>query len=165
MNVSVKDSGVQGKGVFAEKGFLKDEVILEIDDSHIVEDVSALTDYQQEYDCDYLSDGKTILMQSPEKFINHSCDPSTYIKTIRGKRKVFAMKNIKKGEEITYDYSINGYNDGTFECNCRNTNCRKVYQGNFFKLPKDIQLKYLPYLDSWFMKEHQEEINKLKKSN
>jgi hypothetical protein len=100
-------------------------------------------------------------MQPPEKYINHSCNPNSYTKTIKGVRKVFAMENIKKGEEITYDYSINGYNDGTFQCNCGSENCRKRYQGNFFKLPKKIQLKYLTYLDGWFVKEHKREVDKL----
>lgn len=161
--VIVKSSPIQGKGVYANKKFRKGEVILEIDDSHVVTDTSQLTKEQEEYDCDYLADGKVILMQSPEKYINHSCDPSVYVKTKTGIRKVFAMKNLEKGQELTFDYTINGYNEGTFECHCRSPLCRKIYQGNFFKLPKTIQLKYLPYLDDWFIQQFKKEINKLKR--
>ncbi len=160
-NVIVKKSPVEGLGVYADKNFKKGENILIIDDTHAVTDESKLTTHQHEYDCDYLSNGKVILMQEPEKFINHSCGPNTYVKTINNLRHVLAMKDIKKGEEITYDYSINGDNNGTFKCNCGSKNCKKIYQGNFFKLPKDIQLKYLPYLDDWFIEEHQQEINSL----
>lgn len=161
MNIIVKKSKVQGKGVYANKNFKESDVILEIDDLHVVKDISKLTKKQNEYDCDYLSNGKVILMQSPEKFINHSCNPNSYVKTIKKIRKVLAMRNIEKGEEITFDYSINGNNDGTFKCHCGSKNCRQIYQGNFFKLPLKTQKKYLPYLDDWFIKEHKTEIEKL----
>jgi len=160
--VEVRKSKVRGKGVFALQDIKKEDVILEIDDSHVVENPSELTEYQREHHCDYLSYGKVVLMQPPEVYINHSCDPSTYVKTINGIRRVIAMRDIRKGEEITDDYSINGYNDGIFECHCGSNNCRGVYQGNFFKLPKNIQIKYLPYLDDWFIKEHQDEIERVK---
>jgi len=163
-NVKIEDSPIQGKGVYASRSFKEGEVVLIIDDSHVVADTSKLTKEQNEYDCDYLADGKVILMQEPEKYINHSCNPSTYVKTTDGIRRVIAMHDIKMGEEITYDYSINGDNDGTFECHCGSTNCRKVYNGNFFNLPLKTQKKYLPYLDNWFIKEHQVEVNKLKET-
>ncbi|MDO8503344.1 MAG: SET domain-containing protein-lysine N-methyltransferase [bacterium] len=161
INVEVRKSSIQGKGVYASKNFKKGEVLLEIDDSHTVTDYDSLTKQQHEFDCDYLSNGKIILMQEPEKYINHSCDPSTYVKTINGVRKVVAMHDIKIGDEITFDYAINGDNEGTFECKCGSPNCRKIYNGNFFKLPIEIQKKYLPYLDDWFIKEHLEKIKLL----
>lgn len=161
-NIIVKNSEIQGKGVYANNDFKTGEVVLIIDDSHIVLDPSKLTDEQNEFDCDYLQGGKVILMQEPEKYINHSCNPSVYVKTINGVRNVITMHDIKIGDEITYDYSMNGDNDGTFDCRCGSNNCRKIYQGNFFKLPVDLQKKYLPYLDDWFVDEHKSEIKKLK---
>jgi SET domain-containing protein len=160
--VYLKDSPMQGKGVFAARAFTIDELVLEIDDSHVVTDEHILTPEQHEFDLDYLED-KTVLMQEPEKYINHSCDPNTYVKTQNGVRQVLAMRNIAEGEEITYDYSINGDNDGTFICNCGSEKCRSVYQGDFFKLPIPLQLQYLPYLDNWFIRKHQDRIDLLKK--
>ena len=133
-NVVVKKSRISGKGVISNRSFRKDEVILEIDDSHVVADPSTITKEQYEFELDYLANGKIVVMQAPEKYINHSCNPNLYVKTVNGVRKVFAMRNIPKGEELVFDYSINGYNDGTFNCQCGNENCRGVYQGNFFKL-------------------------------
>lgn len=54
---------------------------------------------------------------------------------------------------------MNGDNDGTFECNCGADICRGVgvYQGNFFKLPKEIQMKYVKYLDGWFREKYEKE--------
>lgn len=158
--VTIKKSKIRGEGVYASKDIKEGDVVLEIDDSHKVLDLSILTKGQKEW-CDYLSSGETILMQSPERYINHSCDPTTYVRTTNGVRKVLAMRNIRRGGEVTYDYSINGYNDGTFVCSCGSAKCRGVYQGNFFKLPKNLRIKYLPYLDEWFVKEHHLEIDRL----
>ena len=159
-NVSVKESKTQGKGVFALHDFKKGDVVLQIDDSHVVEDEANLTSEQHELELDYLAD-KTVVMQEPEKYINHSCDPNTYVKTRNGVREVLAMRDIGQGQEITYDYSINGDNDGTFSCTCGTARCRGVYQGNFFKLPHELQLEYLSYLDDWFVKKHQKEIERV----
>lgn len=164
-NVEVKNSTIQGKGVYATKNFNEGEIVLEIDDSHVVNDVNSLTKEQFELHCDYLSNGLIILMQEPEVYINHSCDPNTYVKTINGVRKVLAMREIKVGDEITYDYAINGENAGTFNCKCGAKNCRRIYNGNFFKLSKELQLKYLPYLDDWFVQNHLSEIEKLKRGS
>jgi len=159
----VKKSGISGKGVFSNRSFRKGEVILEMDDSYVVTDPSKLTNEQHESELDYLADGKIVIMQTPEKYINHSCDPNSYVKTVDGIRKVLAMRDIQKGEEIVGDYSINGYNEGTFKCRCGSKNCRLVYQGNFFKLPKALQNKYLPYLDYWFVEQFKDKIVRLRR--
>lgn len=161
-DIEVNNYSIQGKGVYATKDFKKGSVVLEIDDSHIVKDTNTLTKEQFEFHCDYLSNGTIVLMQEPEVYINHSCNPNTYVKTVNGVRKVFAMREIKTGDEITYDYAINGENAGTFKCKCGAKKCRKIYNGSFFKLPKDLQKKYIPYLDDWFVKEHLKEIEIIK---
>ena len=148
-NVVIKKSKIQGKGVFTNKGFVAGEEILKIDDSHAVKSKDELTDFQNKYEADWLLK-KIVIMQPPERYINHSCDPNSYIKTINGVRRVVAMRPIGKGEEILYDYVINGYYDSAMKCNCGSKNCRKILNCNFFKLEKSIQQKYLPYLDTWF---------------
>jgi uncharacterized protein len=64
--------------------------------------------------------------ESPFKFINHSCDPNTFI---QGKRVVIALKNIAAGEEVTMDYSLTEADpDYTVPggCHCGSRKCRKV---------------------------------------
>ena len=161
-NVIVRTSTIQGKGVFAGRNFKPGEEILEIDDSHVVEDKTTMTEEDWEYNADFF-DGRIVIMQEPEKCINHSCDPNSYVKTMNRIRKVFAMKNIAKGEEVTCDYTINGENEGTFPCNCGAKRCRKIYIGNYFKLPVQLQIEYLPFLEDWFMQQHKDEIGALKK--
>ena len=160
-NFIVKESRISGKGVFSARSFKKDEEILDIDDSHVVADTSALAKEQYEFELDYLANGRIVVMQAPERYINHSCNPNLYVKTVNGVRKVFALRDIPKGEELVFDYSINGFNNGTFNCHCGSENCRGVYQGNFFKLPKYLQKKYLPYLDDWFREQFKEMVESL----
>jgi len=163
-NVEVKKSRISGKGVFSNRSFKKGEVILEMDDSHVVTDLSKVTKEQHESELDYLSDPTIVAMPLPQRYINHSCDPNSYVKTVNGIRKVFAMRDINKGDEIVGDYSINGYNEGTFKCRCGSENCRLVYRGNFFRLPRALQKKYLPYLDDWFVEQFKDEIVRLRRS-
>jgi len=160
-NVLVKESKIQGKGVFAAKRFHKGEEILIINDSHVVEDETSLTEEDWKFSADFF-DGKIVIMQEPERCINHSCDSNSYIKSINDVRKLLAVKDIVVGEEITYDYTINGDNEGTFPCHCGTKRCRKIYTGNYFKLPTELQIEYLPYLEDWFIRKHKDKIDELK---
>jgi SET domain-containing protein len=164
-NVVVKKSKIQGKGVFAKRGFKKGETILAIDDSRVVTDDNPLRPELGEYEChcDYLAGGKVILMQPPERHINHCCEPNTYVKEINGVRHVVALKDVRSGEEITYDYCINGYGNTVWQCNCGSPKCRKTVHSDFFHLPKEKQLEYLPYLSDWFVDENREKIEELKR--
>ncbi|EFC42671.1 predicted protein [Naegleria gruberi] len=66
------------------------------------------------------------------RFINHSCAPNARTQTwdVNGQNRVgiFAIKDIVKGEEITYNYNFLIYNDETKqqECKCGAPNCQGV---------------------------------------
>ena len=149
-NIVIKKSKKEGKGVFVLRDFKRGDTILKIYDTKIVskKDVPNLPKEDQNH-TSYIGGGKYIVMKSPEKYINHSCNPNVYIKNM----KVIAMKNIKKREEITFDYSINGIDSWKMKCNCGSKDCRKIIVGDFRKLNKKTQKKYLPYLEDWFKKE------------
>lgn len=157
-------SPINGIGVFAADPFRPGEIVLRIDDSRVVTEASPLDPEkgEREHHCDYLQNGKTILMQPPERFINHRCDPNTYIRTIAGDRYVVALSEIRPGDEITYDYCINGDGDTEWSCSCRSPNCRKHHLSGFFHLPEGLQVQYLALLDDWFVAEHRGEVAALK---
>ena len=160
----VKDSKIHGRGVFAARDFLEGEIVLQIDDSRIVDEENPLHPQLGEFDyhCDYLEKGKTVLMKSPERHINSSCDPNTFVKTIDRIRYVVARKNIKSGEEITYDYIIDCHGGIIWKCNCESSKCRGNIVSSFFELPLELKLEYLPLLNPWFIEEHSEKIEKLR---
>ena len=56
-------------------------------------------------------------------YINHSCDPTAYMKTIHGHILFFARRDITPGEEITIDYEQTLHPDSK-RCRCKAKNCR-----------------------------------------
>jgi hypothetical protein len=161
--VYVAGSPIQGQGVFAGQAVRKGEVILAIDDSRVVTPENPLHPEQGEYEqhCDYLAAGKTVLMPSPERHINHSCDPNTFVRTLNGVRYVFALRGIAAGAEITYDYCINGFGDVVWPCHCGTPRCRGTIHADFFHLPLDLQIEYLPLLDTWYIDEFRPSVDQL----
>ena len=83
------------------------------------------------YDVTYLfTINKKYLLDGDFKFntarlINHSCDPNCEVlDTSKTKIWITAMKNIKKGEELSYDYGFgfdSNYKD--HKCKCGSKNC------------------------------------------
>jgi uncharacterized protein len=156
---------IHGTGVFSSADFSPGEIILKIDDSRVVTDADPLDQAKGEFEhhCDYLATGKVILMQLPERFINHRCEPNTFIRTVSGDRYVVALREIRHGDEITYDYCVNGDGDTVWDCSCKSPECRKRHLSGFFHLPLDVQARYLALLEEWFVAEHGEEVKILKR--
>ena len=50
------------------------------------------------------------------RYINHSCTPNCYTQVVGDIIWIIAARNIRKGEELTYDYSTDGV--GTIRCRC-----------------------------------------------
>ena len=161
MDVAVRSSAIQGLGVFAARPFRKGAVVQVIDDSRIVDDLHPLGSGDDARHCDYLEAGKVVLMRPPERHINHSCDPNTYVKTLDGRRLVIALRDIPAGEEITYDYCINSGGDTVWTCHCGAARCRGEIHSDFFHLPLELQREYLPLLDDWFRRERSDEVDRL----
>ena len=57
------------------------------------------------------------------RYINHSCDPNTYMRRAYRKVEFYSLKRIKKGEELTCDYGET-HHDGKLACGCGTENCR-----------------------------------------
>ena len=51
------------------------------------------------------------------RFINHSCTPNCWWEVVDKTIWIRAARNIRRGEELTYDYSIIG--ERTIPCRCR----------------------------------------------
>jgi SET domain-containing protein len=57
------------------------------------------------------------------RFINHSCDPNTFIRCTAERAEFYARRAIRAGEELTCDYGESQHN-GTLPCRCGAANCR-----------------------------------------
>lgn len=81
------------------------------------------------------------------RLVSHSCEPNCGVKD---KFKIIAMRNIKKGEELSFDYDMSENSDWRMKCECGNKNCRKVV-GSYNKLPQKIREKYKGYISSYLI--------------
>src|SRR5262249_29497550 len=69
--------------------------------------------------------------EAPLRFVNHSCNPNTGIKTDReGRPGLYALHHIRRGEELTWDYAMSELDfdfagvPQSFPCACGTPNCR-----------------------------------------
>lgn len=134
-----------GDGVFANRDFAAGEVVLSLrgklmtcyEDDDIDDETRANTiRYDEDY---FLSPGKT-----PGNYINHSCAPNARIEK-RGRRLVLvSIVPIKKGREVTFDYSTTLARDDVWimQCSCGTKSCRKIVK-RFHLLPKKLQDVYI----------------------
>ena len=161
-DVEVRQSVIEGLGIFATRSFHAGERIRKINvvreitpECPLREDLGERQDH-----CDY-PDGKVVLLGFPDRHVNHSCDPNAYVVYEADECFFAARRNIVSGDEITCDYNINIANGTAWPCQCRATRCRGEVAGDFFLLPKQWQQEYRPLLAEWFVRQHRERIQSL----
>ena len=73
-----------------------------------------------------LKNGKEVIDgHGTAMFINHSCDPNCETDEIDGRVWVIAIRDIKAGEELTYDYMLyDGSEEDPEPCYCGSKDCR-----------------------------------------
>lgn len=85
----------------------------------------------------------------PCKFLNHSCAPTA---GMRGSVGLYALKHIRKGEEVTVDYStIEPDPLWEMHCACGAKSCRKIIR-SIQSLPRPVYNSYVPYIPTYFQK-------------
>nr|WP_254435907.1 SET domain-containing protein-lysine N-methyltransferase [Ruegeria arenilitoris] len=75
--------------------------------------------------------------------INHSCSPNA---GIRGQNELVAIRDIRAGEEVTFDYSTTvssdvAAEDWSMDCQCHSANCRQTI-GNVLTVPEEMLERY-----------------------
>lgn len=120
MDVEIRRSGIDGRGVFALRRFKAGEVVLRWDVSCRVPKERALDlpDSERIYLHPYDEDS-FVLVQPPERYVNHSCDNNTVARDFCD----VAVRDIQAGQEVTSDNETDGAGL-KFECRCGSGNCR-----------------------------------------
>ena len=153
----VKASLIHKRGVFAKKLIKKSEIISASGGSIVTEQEYRKLQKKVFKDIHHyatkVADGLYLAYHKKDleadDFFNHSCNPNAGIK---GHLLVVAIKDVKPGEEITYDYAMTDFDENTyFKCNCGAKNCRKIITGNDWKKPA-LQKRYQGYF-SWYIQE------------
>ena len=152
--ITVKGSSIHNKGIFAKTDIPKGTKIIEYvgeiisnkeADKRADRDDKNGTVYLFELDKKRTIDGD--VDYNTAKYINHTCDPNCETEEDDGHIWIIAMRDIKKGEELSYDYGFD-YDVGIeHPCKCGTENCRlyivaedqhKKMIKHLAKLPKKI---------------------------
>ena len=136
--VRVGRSGVHGRGVFATCRIPRGTRIIEYTGEHIswklAQSLPPLDPENPHHTFFFsLDDGDVInaaVGGNESRWINHSCDPNAKTDERHGCVYVFARREIKKGEELFYDYRLQPADRRTkaleklFACHCGSLKCR-----------------------------------------
>jgi SET domain-containing protein len=147
-------SDTEGTGLFATSDIQKGEIIA-IKNGHLVtrkeakELANKIGDYYQQIDDDVFLSAKTIdELEDTMVNINHSCEPSC---GIYGRATHMAMRDIKAGEELSYDIAMTTDDpDYSFACNCKSANCRGKFTGLDWQR-NDLQEKYGEFFTTFIL--------------
>jgi hypothetical protein len=86
------------------------------------------------------------VLPEPRCYLNHACDPNALGTELDA---VIALRAISAEEEITIDYRLNAYDDGTgvwvMDCACDPVRGPHEVFGDFFALPPEVQERYLEW--------------------
>ncbi|MFC2142833.1 SET domain-containing protein [Candidatus Aenigmatarchaeota archaeon] len=138
--VEVKESLLGNKGIFAKEDIKKGEIVF-IKNGHIVnfeeakrynENLGDLYALQINDDF-FLTPTNEEEVENTVIFVNHSCNPNL---GPEGQITFVALRDIKSGEELCYDYSTCHTHEFQFECRCGSKSCRKMITGNDWKIKK-----------------------------
>jgi hypothetical protein len=77
------------------------------------------------------------------QYVNHNCDPNGYVNAAEYSFR--ALRNIRKGEEITFNYLTTEYELASpFLCECRSAKCFGFIRGYKFLTAEEIaELRYV----------------------
>lgn len=131
--LQVRSSSVHGRGVYATKAIRKGRRIIEYTGERVSWE-EAPNDPDDPHTFNFgLENGDVI---NPEvggneaRWINHSCDPNCEAIEEDDRIFIYAMRNIRPGEELFYDYALELDEPITkelreeFACHCGSAKCR-----------------------------------------
>ncbi len=124
-----------GLGLFAEAPIRKGKFIIEYRGRRVlwktVED--GWNKYLFDVNSRWALDGSP--RRNTARYINHSCKPNAVPYEVRGRIRIYAKKNIQPGDEITYDYGREYFDEFLKPIGCKCAACaprwrRKAANGN-----------------------------------
>lgn len=119
--IIVNKSGIDSMGIFADVDIKAGETIIEWKPTYLsFFEFNKLPEDEKRY-VGKIDENTYRFMQSPERYMNHSCNPNSKAEN----NSDVALKFISKGAEITSDYGIGSEIIG-FKCNCGSSNCREL---------------------------------------
>lgn len=125
--LAIKKSDINGKGCFATTHFPRGKMIAEYAGEKIPDAEATKRARRRRVlricaiDSRWSLDGSR--GGNGTHYINHSCQPNSFMKILYGHIQFYALRDIHPGEEITIDYEYTLHPD-TKRCFCGAPNCR-----------------------------------------
>ncbi|KAL6947260.1 hypothetical protein ACO0QE_002139 [Hanseniaspora vineae] len=143
-DISIIQTEKKGYGVIAQKNIPAQQFIIEYVGEVITENEFNQRMIEYDLDVEKRKHFYFMMLQKGEfidatakgclaRFCNHSCNPNAYVSkwVVNGKLRmgIFAERNIRQGEEITFDYNVDRYGAKAQKCYCGEPNCIGVLGG------------------------------------
>jgi uncharacterized protein len=128
----IKESKIHNKGAFAKKFIKKDTLVSEyygeliskkeadrrltLNEKLMKKDGNIAYTYIFELDDKTDLDGN--IPNNDAKYINHSCEPNLRLDIKKHRVFLYALRDIKKGEELSYDYEFT-FDEDTLNHKCK----------------------------------------------
>jgi uncharacterized protein len=94
----------------------------------------------------------------PPDYVNHSCDPNA---GLSGQIALVAMRDIRPGEEISYDYATSdGSSYDEFACGCGSARCRGRVSGDDWRRP-ELWKRYAGYFSPYLERRIEQEARRV----
>jgi SET domain-containing protein len=150
--VEIRETEKYGRAVFAKEDIQKEEIIASFDGPVYEAERAMLLPndpplcagrHSVQFEERKYRDSNGIA-----RYMAHSCDPNCGIKNLFD---VVAMRDIKKDEEIVWDYEMTEKSDFRMECMCGSSICRGII-GTYANMPEQVKEKYKGYISEWLTK-------------
>lgn len=125
MGLLIRRSGIHGEGCYTTSRIRKGTRIIEYTGERISnEEADRRYDGRDITYLFGLCDGRHVIDGNGiAALINHSCAPNCEAEEIRGQVWITAIRDIRRGEELTYDYNLYD-GEGDVPCRCGARKCR-----------------------------------------
>ena len=161
--IEIRAARSGGLGIYALGSYEYGDYIHTVEyEREVTEQNPLRAELGEQFDHCAYPDGKVMLVASPGRYMNHSCDPNAYYRYEGLIARAYARRKISSGEEITVDYLINNAGGDSWRCHCGTNRCRGKTGTRFFDLPLQFQREYYPLLADWFKQRFPDELAELK---
>lgn len=133
--VRLRHSRIHGNGLFAQEPIAKGTRIIEYVGLRVTKaeserrmDLQARRGKYYMFELNKRHDLDGSVRRNLARFANHSCRPNCESDVIRGRVWIIAERDIRPGEEITYDYNFD-FDGEPVRCRCRAKKCRGYIVG------------------------------------
>jgi hypothetical protein len=141
-----------GKGLRAAEALRKNELVADWTDGkvYVADSCTRLPSKEIADHAIQFETHKWIDTAGPGRYSNHSCEPNC---GIEGRFRLVAMRDIRKGEWLTWDYEMTEDSDWQMECRCGTPSCRRTI-GAYRNMPQAVREKYAGYISEWLVEKY-----------